>query len=327
MNVTNSTAKFLQRCYINADVYTFVVKFPSTQAFATYFAACIFSLIIIITTVALNSLTVLTFWRIPRLRENVSMYFIMILSLVDAGTGFFCYPTLTISLIFELIHNPQCWIIDFQAKFFRATSVLSLSVVSAISLERYFGVVYPLIHRTKITKSKLSQLFVIIWMCCGIISLPVYFTENPFNLFATVSCAFLIIITLFSYTRIAYTILLPRMRRVTLAVTDGSSNAEDGDSTWTKNRNKILQCLKELKMAKSCFLIVLCYFLCYAPSLIVLGGLRGKISNITNFYAKPWCLISLMLNSCLNSIIFFWRSAPLRKETKNVLKDIKLKCT
>jgi hypothetical protein len=32
-----------------------------------------------------------------------------------------------------------------------------------------------------------------------------------------------------------------------------------------------------------------------------------------------------MLNSSLNSIIFFWRCAPLRNEAKNVLKNIRMK--
>ena len=168
------------------------------------------------------------------------------------------------------------------------------------------------------------MLLLIIWFSCVIISLPVYFTDNPLNLFATVSCAFLIIITLFSYTKIAYTAVRSNVRRRRLQ--DGSTE-ESSPQTVAKNRKKILEYLKEFKMAKSCFLIVLCYFLCYLPSLIVLGVLRGEISNLTNFHAKPWCLICLTLNSCLNSVIFFWRSAPLRKETKNVLKEIKLKCS
>jgi hypothetical protein len=37
-------------------------------------------------------------------------------------------------------------------------------------------------------------------------------------------------------------------------------------------------------------------------------------------------LMFLMLNSNLNSIIFFWRSTSLRKEAKNVLRKIKMKC-
>jgi hypothetical protein len=34
----------------------------------------------------------------------------------------------------------------------------------------------------------------------------------------------------------------------------------------------------------------------------------------------------VMLNSIVNSVIFFWSSASLRKETKNVLRNIKMKC-
>ena len=174
-------------CYSNGNSYSFVFKFPSSLVYAFHLIACILSGIILLTTICLNSLTVLTFWRTPRLRENASLYLVMILALVDTGIGAFSHSFLTMAMIYELLYSSACWVYYIQAKSFRPTTALSLSVVAAISAERYFGVVHPLIHRTKLTKVRLSQLLLFIWFSCAIVSVPAYFHDNPFQVFATIS--------------------------------------------------------------------------------------------------------------------------------------------
>ena len=148
---------------------------------------------------------------------------------------------------------------------------------------------------------------------------------NLFQVFATISIMFLLLITICSYTKIAYTVILSKVRRERL--TNDHMNPEGrGSEKVKKNRKDILCFLKELRMAKSSFLIALCYVLCYTPVLVVFAALRTKLSPLRQFYARPWCLQFVMLNSSLNSTIFFWRNPRLRSESKNVLKIIKMKC-
>ena len=203
--------------------------------------ASLLSIIIVITTIVLNSLMVLTFWRTSRLRENTSLYLVMILSLVDAVSGVFCFPTLTISLIYSLMQSTDCWIYDVKSKLFRPTFVLSLSVVASISVERYFGVVHPLIHRSKISKSYHSKHLLFIWLCCGILSFPAYFNNNPLQVFGTISTSFLVTIILSTYTRIAIAIILSTRRQEKLI--DEHPNSEDSNNqTVKKTRKEILHC-------------------------------------------------------------------------------------
>ena len=326
-NISNSTTneKFFINCYFNGEIYPVVMKIPSIFTFATQLMAFISSIIITTSAVVLNSLIVLTFWRASRLRENASLYLIMILSLFDAVSGIFCYPTLIVSLIYSFMELTDCWIYDVRSKLFRPSSFLSLSIVAAISAERYFGVVHPLIYRTKVSKSNLSKLLLLIWLCCATFSFPAYFNDDPLQVFG-VSVVFLVLVTLCAYTRIAFAVILSKTRQEKLL--DENPNSEDSNcQTVKKNRKEILHFLKQLKIAKSCFLIVLCYFLCYVPALVVLAGLRHSLSYTTFFFLHPWCLLSMILNSSLNSIIFFWRSAPLRNETKKVLQKFGLKCS
>jgi hypothetical protein len=250
----------------------------------------------------------------------------MVLSLVDLGVGALCNPLLTMSLIYDLMHSSQCWAYDYRAKSLRPTTLLSFSIVAALSTERYFGVVHPFIHRTRITKVKLSLILLFIWSSCALVSFPAYFQDNPLQSLTPISIVFLFLITICCYMKIAYTVISSELRRQRLIEDHPNPNGRDSE-TAKKNRMDILHFLKELKMAKSSFAIVLCYFMCYTPSVLVFAVLRKKLSPLTQFYIRPWCLLFVMLNSTLNSIIFFWRSAPLRNEAKNVLKSIKLKCS
>ena len=199
-----------------------------------------------------------------------------------------------------------------QAKSFGPTTALSLSIVAAISAERYFGVLHPLIHRTKIIKVKLSHFLLFIWLSCAIVSVPAYFHEDPFQVSATLSIVFLILITICSYIKIAYTVILSKIRRERL--TNDHPNPEGQRSQKArKNRKEIMYFLKELKMAKSSFLIVLCYLLCYTPVLVVFAVLRTKISPLTKFYARSWCLLFVMLNSSLNRPLKCLRHASVKQ--------------
>ena len=301
-----------------------IYKFLSTAAFAIHFAACIISVIITLATVSLNSLTVLTFWRTLKLRKNILLYLVMILSMVDAGTGIFCYPSLTIRMIFELMKTPKCWQQNVQSNLFKLSSILSLSLVSAISIERYFGVMHPLIHRTQVTKKKLTLLLVLIWSISVFAFVASIFIDKSLNSIITISCAILILLTVYSYTRIAFAVIHSNLKREALQNANAIQGARDGEDV-KQNRKRKMNILRQFKMSKSSFLIALCYLCCYMPTFLVFGVLANTLPASIYFLALPWCLLFVMLNSCLNSIIFFWRNASLRKETMNVLRNIKIK--
>jgi hypothetical protein len=236
----------------------------------------------------------------------------MVLSLVDAGAGILCYPTLPTLLILDLMLLTECWKVHAMASSFRIVTVVSLSVVSALSIERYFGVVHPLIYRQKVSKRKLLRLLVGTWSVFGILLLVGILLDNPFQLFGTISVPLLVVVTVYTQIRIAYTAVNAKMKR--LRLTEGQDSEQ--------NRKDKLHFLKELKSAMSCLIVVSCYVLCYIPA-SVLGILKNELSPSTYYFGMLLFLLFMMLNSILNSVIFFWRSAPLRKETKNTLKNIK----
>ena len=239
MNSTHkSKERFFVLCKIHSDVYPMVVKFPSSIEFEICLAICVLSGIILLTTVALNSLTALTFWRTPKLRKNVSLFLVMVLSLVDTGSGIFCYPTLTIMVIFNLMLVKKCWFVHVVGTLFQLSSVLSLSVVSAISIERYFGVIHPLIHRRKVSKGALFLLLLGIWSILVLVLLVALLLDMPFETFATVNLPLLVVVTVYAQIRIAYVVIHSKLKRERLA--------EGQDVEKNKRKNK-LHFLKEVK--------------------------------------------------------------------------------
>ena len=327
MNSTNNTEgdTFWMFCRINSNVYPLIKRFPSSLEFTIHLIACILSGIISFTTIALNLLTAVTIRCSPGLRKNILFYLISVLSFVDTGTGLFCYPTLTLTLVSELRQEPNCWIRLIQSKIFRLTSVLSLSIVTAISIERYFGVIHPVVHRARVTKVKLLQLLLFVWFTCAIVALLTFCTRYPLQYFTTISVGLMMLITVYAYIKIAFAIIQSERRRERLTHEVPKSDEQQNEIGRNENRKEKLHILKELKMAKSSFLIAICYMACYSPTLIFIGALRENLPSSVYLYSCSWCLLVFMSNSIFNSIIFFWRCKKLRTETKNFLKKMKMR--
>ena len=251
MNLTNSATVY--NCYYNSEVFLMIVKFPSKATYLIHFAACILSVVITLTTVILNLLTLLTFWRTPRLPNNNFLYLVMILSMVDAGTGIFCHPSLTIRVSYELKDIPNCWIKYLQANLFKLSSILSLSLVSAISIEPYFGVIHPLIHRTQVTKRKLLLLLVFIWSIGTFSFVAAVFINKPLNFIIATTLLLLILLTMYANIRIGFAVIRSKVRRERV-LTANINLEETRNKEANKNQKEKMNILRQLKCQNLAFL-------------------------------------------------------------------------
>jgi hypothetical protein len=83
--------------------------------------------------------------------------------------------------------------------------------------------------------------------------------------------------------------------------------------------------LRELKLAKSCFFVVVAFAFCYAPSVIMLALMHDKRARTFHDVLASWCVTIVMFNSSLNSLIFFWAKPMLRIEAAKALRKISSK--
>ena len=182
-----------------------------------------------------------------------------------------------------------------------------------MTYERYLGIIHPLVHRVKLTKKKLFSYFFSACVACTVTYLTLFCAMKIRRLVTTICVLLFLISTVYFYVRI----FLAASNTYSL---QNPQNAIAGEESATKKKKN----LKEIKLAKSCFMIVLLFVFSFLPVSIIsilnaeqLGAVEFKI-------ARSWCVTILMLNSSLNSVIFFWARPLLRKEALKIFGKIHL---
>ena len=107
---------------------------------------------IIATVIVLNGVSVFTILKCSQLKEKISYFLIMIQSVADLTVGLISLPSFIIYCSFTIattrsIHCTEILLLERLAALPTLTSVTTLL---AMTVERYFGVLHPLKHRTLI---------------------------------------------------------------------------------------------------------------------------------------------------------------------------------
>ena len=189
--------------------------------------------------------------------------------------------------------------------------MLSWVTLSALTLERYIAILHPYSYKTQVTKKKL-----LIYVGCGAvlpISLFFLFLHNP-KFYHICVAAFLVLI--FVCTAFAYTRIYLVVRKLS------HSPNRPHDAASVENTTKMKVFLQNFKYAKSCFMIVVCFgVLCFLPGAITLFFLP----NLKLYEREAvlfWVSTLSMLNSSVNSVIFFWTKTMLRNEAVKTLNNM-----
>ena len=309
------TSNVLISCAVGRSVL--VNKFPEQSTLVNHVVACFFSVLNMLTTIILNSLTFATFWSSPKMRKSTSLFLVMILSGHDAMGGLASNSVFTVRLASEVSGTVECGIVFAQGVSTMVMTVTSLVAVTAINIERYIGVIHPMYHRSQLKKRTLFKFIMLFWTATGIaLALSFIYGYIILARFTTVMCSGFILFTLFAYTRIGIKVIASERQRQILSPSSGNDQCQ--------TRKKHANFLKEIKLAKSCFMIVICYVLCSTPVIVFMEILRKSLPDSYMIIAIAWCVNFVLLNSSLNSVIFFWRSRELRKETICLLKKMNI---
>ena len=178
------------------------------------------------------------------------------------------------------------------------------------------GVVHSFIHRTLVTKKRIltyefSTGLLLIVFGFGMPTVFGYGEEINFAILIVVLTSFVFL--LFTYASIFVTARRSLHSRNKLGVRE-----QQPSSSQSKGKRRLL---KEVKLAKSCFQVTCTFVLCYLPSILLASPNRAFMSKYTFSVLYSWTMAFAMVNSSLNSIIFFWSKPMLRKEAKKVLNQ------
>ena len=317
MNSTTTSSAFEETCiFINFHLFHFTVEsLTSTNVFINHTAFSVVTAALSVLTICLNSITAMAYWKSTEIKKKLAVFLIMVLSLNDVGIGVFCGPLYVATFTRDIwLGKSSCFLTGLPVFVHLIIGGCALKTLIIMNFERYFAIVYPIFHRTKVTKERLLKCLMIMWLFTG--ALVLAFVFYPFDVLEkllTVEMLLIMAALIYIYSRIYFTsrISFENFRR-----TNRINSSSQGQGTSQSERK---QHLRNIKLVKSCFIVVVCYCICFLPLTILnLSFLKNNHGKII----RPWLLTLNLSNSTFNSLIFFWRNKLLRREAKRVLKQM-----
>ena len=289
----------------------FVEKLSSEKFVINYIVVITFNGLLIIPTILLNAVAIITIAKSSQLKSKPCYFIILVQSVIDLAVGVFSIPLLIFFLASGIGGTTNCVAATLAFKSTLLPTVTSCIALSALTLERYIAILHPYAYSTQVTKKRL-----LIFVGCGAgvaISLLVLALYQPKLYYI---CVITVAMIIFIFTAFAY-------RKICLVVKKLSrSPNRPHDPAAVENTTKTKVLLGEIKQAKSCFMVVVCFaVLCFLPGAIMLP-ITPKFGPAWTKAIVVWLHRIGFLNSSVNSLIFFWTKTMLRNEAVKTLKTM-----
>lgn len=274
-----------------------------------------------------NGIVVFVFIRVKSLRNGIANTFILNQSCVDGLTGLIMLTNGQISEIPKWllrISESNKWIFEVYCRLWLSKVILwGLMVTSTyniviVTMDRYFSIMYPILHRRHMTKKKVSLAIKSIWLFGLGFNLAymiptsetkgdkcIMYQKYPSHMVQTiVGCLVLVIqytipivIIVYCYIRI--------FQKISFSNTDITrSNAE---TITNRVRRNVIRTL---------LIVSACFIACWSPNQLLYAMINmGVVKLLTNkFFHLSVCLV--YLNSCCNPLIYALSYDSFKKASK-----------
>ena len=296
---------------------SYVVHGPSSIFITNMIITCIAHSLLFICGTILNLTVVVTFWSSKTLRSKLSVFTVMILSANDLAVVTVTHPIFITQGIKEILRQPNCLFEGVSDLFGTLLVGLSFSTLSIMNVERFLCIVYPLWHKTNVTKQRLLYLCIILWVFT-------VFNMGPCYQLGKI-CSTVIVptfsISVSSSSLVVYTFIF-RVARKRLSMISFLS-ATDFE---VKQLRRKYSFLRDIKVAKNYFYIVMLTCICCIP-ITVCKLMQSDIKTgqqTSNILAagQIWGETLAVSLSTINCLLFFWSNRELRKAGLKTLKSL-----
>ena len=206
MNGSRKLHSFLVTLKIGDDVYLFLDKFADQSIGRQQVAILVINCLLLFLTISLNGISVITIGKSSQLRCKVCYFVILLQSIVDLGVGVLSTPLFIYYLLSPFLKNTNCHFLVLVLQIGHLPPVWPVVPLSAITFERYVGVLHPYDYKIKVTKKR-----ILTYVCAsgGVLSSVVLYFLSDFTQIQNLLSGILLascIFTGYVYTRIYFVI-------------------------------------------------------------------------------------------------------------------------
>ena len=310
--------QILERCLIS-----YVVRLPTLSYTRISIAACIVNFVFGIAGTILNSLVLYIFWKSTKLRSKLCYFAIVLLSSADLAVVTIVHFLFLLQAINEINGTPNCVYKMFYLFSLHFLSGISVSTLIILNLERYTAIIHPIWHLKTATKRRFTSIWAILWLLNIINVLSFVFLRVLADILFLTGITTLCCTSLVTYVSI---FRVARKKKGALeAFNTVGHDTNCGYHQGNKDSGSTVAFLRELKIAKIYFIIIVLAFACCLP-LIVNRTLRrypwnkNESERTAASVTFTWVNTLISLNSTLNCLVFFWANKMLRREALKLFK-------
>ena len=285
---------YVKKCHVFQNTHLLVTDLPSSKYEFIQIAIIFAMSILIFLTVLLNLVATVTILKSHQLKNKLCYFLILIQSAVDLGIGSLGMPLIIYYLVTPFVAIQNCAASIGALKLSVLPTTVSIFTSCAMSFERYIGILHPYKYASLLSKKRIKTYLVFGVVVSITVVVLSFFFAGIVGTFLQLILPFFIIFTAFVYTRIY--LVVRRLHR---------SEARPTPYPKDENQTRKKLFLRQIKYAKSCFLVVVCFVVSFMPPLMYSVFLKLFGPGLDFNIYLSWMLMMGNLYPCLNSIIFF----------------------
>ena len=307
----------LEKCVISYAVHS-----PTPSYTRNNIAACVVNLVFAVVGTILNSLVLYIFWKSTKIRSKSSYFVIMLLSSADLAVATIVHSTFLLQAIKEVNGTATCaYKVSYLSTLYFFTGI-SIATLLLLNLERYTAIIHPIWHRKRVTRPRVMFIWTILWLVIIVNTVSRLIYRPVAEIITVILISSLCLTSLVTYASIFR--VARKKKSITLCRCNALGDRANCDNCQREAGN-MAAFLREIKMAKTYFTIIVVAFVCFLPAAIFVKGIKypwneseDKRLSVTIAYA--WVTSLTSMNSTLNCLIFFWANKMLRSEALKLFK-------
>ena len=255
---------------------------------------CVLNAPLMLISILGNALVLAAIIRTPSIRSTPHMIMLCSLAVSDLLVGLIAQP---IYIAKELTKDSSTYIVWKITV--SSLSVVSLTAITAITVDRFLTLHYHMRYATLVTESRIKYAIIIIWIFSFLLSCFQFWTTSAQHFSMGLVILFCLIISTLSYMRIFQ---IARRHQLQIDAQQQAVQSSDAENN--------LNIARLQKSAWNTFLFFVALILFYLPLYIVL-----TVNAISQWnFQTEWDFASALvfLNSSINPFLYCWRVRKLR---------------